>query len=105
MLSSLWRTGRRLTSSLLTTGQMLAPSQIQEHRLEVWLDWRQLRDVQALISQQPVDHSKVQLVADQADLENPVGERLNDEAGCAEENWSPQVVRYAHARRQGYGRG
>ncbi len=52
---------------------MMTGGQIQEHRLEVWLDRRQLRDVQALISQQPGNDCKVELVVDQADLENPIG--------------------------------
>ena len=66
-------TARRVMSSLLTGGQMLTGRQIQEHRLEVWLDRGQLRDVQTLIGQQPGDDCKVELVVDQADFENPIG--------------------------------
>ncbi len=65
--------GASVESSLLTGGQMLTGRQIQEHRLEVWLDRGQLGDVQALIGQQPGDDCKVELVVDQADLENPIG--------------------------------
>jgi hypothetical protein len=51
----------------------MAGGQMQEHRLEVWLDRRQFSDVEALISQQPGNDCKVQLVVGQADLENAIG--------------------------------
>ena len=52
---------------------MLTGGQMQEHRLEVWLNRSQLRDIQALIGQQPGNDRKVELTIDQADLEKPVG--------------------------------
>ena len=52
---------------------MLTGSQIQEHRLKIWLDGSQFRDVQTMIGQQPGNDRKVELAIDQADLENPLG--------------------------------
>jgi hypothetical protein len=53
--------------------QMLTGSQIQEDRLEVWLDGGQLRDIQALIGQQSGDHREIEPAVDHADLESPIG--------------------------------
>jgi hypothetical protein len=65
-------TARRLAPSLLSGAQMLVGSEVQEHRLKVWLDGSQLRDVQALIGQELGNDCKIKLVIGQADFENPV---------------------------------
>jgi serine protease inhibitor ecotin len=78
---------------------MLPGGQVQEHRLEVGLNWGELRDVQALIGQQPCDDRKVELVIGQAHLENPVLEWLGGEACRSEYLRGPQMVRHSNTRR------
>ena len=85
-------TARWLAPSPLLGAQMLVGSEIQEHRLEVWLDGSQLRDVEALIGQESGNDCKIKLVIGQADFENPVAYWLDSEAPCDEYLGGPQMV-------------
>ena len=85
-------TARRLAPSPLSGAQMLIGSEIQEHRLEVWLDGGQLRDVQALIGKKSGNDRKIKHVIGQADFENPVAQWLDSEARSDEYLGCPQMV-------------
>src|SRR4029453_16873327 len=91
---------RRLTWAFGSSAGSLTGTQIHEDRLEVWLDRGQLRDVQALIGQQPRNHRKIELVVSQADLDNAVGEWLDRETRCGEYLRGSQVGRHSHPRPQ-----
>src|SRR4029453_11088493 len=91
---------RRLTWAFGSSAGSLTGTQIHEDRLEVWLDRGQLKDVQALIGQQPRNHRKIELVVSQADLDNAVGEWLHPETRCGEYLRGPQVVRHSDPRRK-----
>src|SRR5687768_10808417 len=81
-------------------GQVLPGGQVQEHRLEVGLNRGELRDVQALIGQQPGDDCKIELVIVQAHLDSPVLELDDGEACRSEYVRGPQMVRHSNTRRE-----
>ena len=81
-----------MPSSLLTGSQLLPGGQVKELRLEVGLNRGELRDVQALIGQQPRNDREVELVIDEAHFENPVMEWFDGEACRSEDLGGPQMV-------------